>query len=115
MVETEGDYEFDLRRWPEEAGHRLCGGIEGDDVTYREDGVQPGAEGNYSGGVALDIDTACLAVSGCPNQWVSVNDDDRGAVIRMHLPIGQRHIRAQFSSSTGFYSSAYYVYVKRVG
>ncbi|MBT7061909.1 MAG: arylsulfatase [Lentisphaerae bacterium] len=115
MVETEGEYEFDLRRWPEEAGHRLCGGIEGDDVTYREDGIEPGAVGNYSGGVALDIDTACLAVSGFPTQWVSVNPDDQGAVIRMQLPAGPRHIRAQFSSAERFYTSAYYVYVKRVG
>ena len=33
MVEAEGEYEFDLRRWPEEAGHRVRGGIEGEDVS----------------------------------------------------------------------------------
>ena len=114
MVETEGEYEFDLRRWPEEAGHRVCGGIEGEDVTYRKDGIQPGAERFYCGGVALALDTAGLAVSGLSEQCVSVGPDARGAVIRMHLPAGPRHVRAQFSSSGGFYSSAYYVYVRRV-
>jgi len=114
MVEREGEYEFDLRRWPEEAGHRVRGTIEGDDVTYREDGIQPGAEGTYSGGVALDIDTAGVNVSGLPTKWVSVSPDDRGAVIRMHLPAGPRRVRAQFSSANGFFTSAYYVYVRRV-
>ena len=99
--------------WPEEAGHHLCSGIEGEDVTYREDGVQPGAEDNYSGGVALPIDTAGLAISGLPTQWVPVAPDDRGAVFRVHLPAGPRHVRAHFSSSKGFNSSAYYVYVRR--
>jgi len=115
MVEAEGEYEFDLRRWPDEAGHRVRGGIEGEDVSFREDGIEPGMEFFYSGGVALDIDTAGLFVSGFPEQWVSVDPDDRGAVIRMRLPAGPRHVRAQFASANGFYSSAYYVYIRRVG
>ncbi len=115
MVEQDGEYEFDLRRWPEEAGHRVCGSIEGEDVVYREDGIAPGAERNYSGGVALDIDTAGLHVSGLPTQWVSVSTEDRGAIIRMRLPAGPRRVRAQFSSATRFFTSAYYVYVRRVG
>lgn len=115
MVETEGEYEFDLRRWPDEAGHRVRSGIEGEDVIFREDGIEPGMAFFYSGGVALDIDTAGLFVSGFPEQWVPVEPEDQGAIIRMHLPAGPRHIRAQFSSASGFYSSAYYVYIRRVG
>jgi hypothetical protein len=117
MVETEGEYEFELRRWPEEAGHRVRSGIEGDDIRYYVEGVQPGrGESSYSGGVALDIDTAGLFISGFPEQWVPVSPEDRGATIRMKLPAGPRHLRAQFSAAaSGFYSSAYYVYVRRVG
>ncbi|TFG68112.1 MAG: N-acetylgalactosamine-4-sulfatase [Anaerolineales bacterium] len=115
MVEADGEYEFDLRRWPEEAGHRVRGSIEGEDVCFREDGIEPGMEFFYSGGVALDIDTAGLWVSGFPEQWAPVSPEDRGALIRMNLPAGPRHVRAQFASSSGFYSSAYYVYVRRVG
>ncbi len=116
MVETEGEYEFDLRRWPSEAGHGVRSGIEGSDVGYYEAGVQPGrGEISYSGGVALDIDTAGLLISGFPETWVPVSPEDRGAVIRMKLPAGPRHVRAQFSATAGFYSSAYYVYVRRVG
>ncbi|MBT3288991.1 MAG: arylsulfatase [Victivallales bacterium] len=116
MVETAGEYEFDLRRWPREAGHRVRSGIEGDDVEYRKDWIQPGAEGTYSGGVALNIDTAGLDVSGLPTKWIPVDPEDQGAIIRIHLPAGPRHVRAQFSAAgPGFYSSAYYVYVRRVG
>ena len=117
MVEADGEYEFDLRRWPEEAGHRVQSGIEGEDVAYYKEGVQPGrGEDTYSGGVALAIDTAGLFISGFPEQWTSVGPEDRGAVFRMHLPAGPRHLRAQFSSAaSGFYSSAYYVYVRRLG
>lgn len=114
MVEKEGEYEFDLRRWPDEAGHRVRGGIEGEDVAIREDGIQPGAEGTYRGGVALAIDTAGLLVAGFPEQWVSVSAADHGAVMRMRLPAGPRQVRAQFASAAGFYSSAYYVYIQRV-
>lgn len=40
----------------------------------------------------------------------------KGAIFRMKLPAGPRHLRAQFSASApGFYSSAYYVYVRRIG
>lgn len=117
MVEQDGEYEFDLRRWPEEAGHKVQSGIEGADVTYYEEGVQPGRGAvSYSGGVALDIDTAGLFISGFPERWTNVGPEDQGAVFRMKLPAGARHLRAQFSAAApGFYSSAYYVYVRRVG
>ena len=70
----------------------------------------------YSGGKALAIDTAGLWVSGFDEQWVTVTPEDRGAVVRRELPQGPRHVRAQFSAAAdGFYSSAYYVYVRRVG
>ena len=116
MVEEEGKYEFELRRWPEEAGHCIQDGIEGSDTGYYEEGVQPGrGETSYSGGVALEIDTAGLDISGLPTQWVDVGPNDNSAVIRTHLPVGPRHVRAQFSSShSGFYSAAYYVYVRRI-
>ena len=117
MVETDGEYEFDLRRWPEEAGHRVQSGIEGSDMGYYEEGVMSGrGEDSYSGGVALKIDTAGLFISGLPEQWTSVGPEDTGAVFRMQLPAGPRHLRAQFSAAApGFYSSAYYVYVRKVG
>jgi len=114
MVERDGEYEFDARRWPEEAGHFVRSGIEGADVPYDAAGIEPGREDRYAGGVALDIETAGLFISGFPEQWTDVRSGDRGAVFRMTLPAGPRRLRVQFSSAaSGFYSSAYYVYARR--
>ncbi len=114
MVEREGLYEFDMRCWPVEVGHRIRGGIEGEDVEYRKDDIEPGAAGYYSGGKVLNYDTATLSVSGLPGQCATVSPDDRGAVIRLRLPVGLRQVRAQFSSTGWEYCSAYCVYVRRV-
>ena len=113
-VEREGTYQFELRRWPKEAGHRLTSAIEGDDVEFDRDGIAPGATGFYSGGTALDFDTATLMISGGIRASVPVSSDDRGAVIRAELEPGPRHVRALLSSAQGDYRSAYYLYVRRV-
>lgn len=115
-VEQDGEYEFELRRWPDEAGHCVRSDIaEGQDVSYYKEGIEATSESTYSGSVALDITTAGLMVSGFPEQWVDVKDEDDAARIRMRLPAGPRHVRAQFASHSNFYSSAYYVYVRRMG
>ena len=114
LVEQEGEYEFELRRWPEEAGHHLCSGIEGDDVVYRKADVAPGSEEDYEGGVALKLDTASLWISGLKERNMDVDPRSRGAVFRVQLPPGPRHVRARFSSARGYASSAYYVYVRWV-
>jgi hypothetical protein len=70
----------------------------------------------YRDGKALAIDNAGLFVSGFPEQWVCVQPEDQRTTFRIHLPQGPRHVRAQFTASaTGYYSAAYYVYVRRVG
>lgn len=116
MIEAAGEYEFELRRWPEEAGHCVQSGIDGSDTGYYEEGIMPSPGKNtYSGGVALSIDTAGLLISGFPEQWADVGPKDCGVIFRMQLPAGPRHLRTQFSSAApGFYSSAYYVYVRRI-
>ncbi len=115
-VEQDGVYVFDLRRWPEEAGHRVTAGIDGDDVDWRQDGfVQPGAERLYTGGKALPFETACLSISGRPKLCTDIAADAPGAEIKAELKQGNYHVRAQFCNAHGLYCSAYYVYVKRLG
>lgn len=113
-VEREGLYEFELRRWPREAGHAITDGIEGEDVEFYHEGIAPGAEGLYSGGEALPYETACLTVTGLPQQCAPVEEDAAGAVFRVRLDSGPHHVRARFAVNDGHYSSAYYVYVRRV-
>jgi arylsulfatase A-like enzyme len=116
MVEKQGTYEFDLRRWPEEAGHRVGDAISGFDVPVYEEGIEPESLNRYRDGVALEIDTAGLMISGVPELWVPVNPDEMHTRFQASLQPGPCNVRAQFSSSaSGFYSSAYYVYVKRLG
>ena len=113
-VEQPGCYEFELRRWPRESGHRVAGGIEGADVVFRADGIAPDADGLYRGGRALHIDTAHLEISGLPPRCVEVGPGDEAAVFRVELEPGPCHLRARFSRAAGFYTSAYYVYVRRL-
>jgi arylsulfatase A-like enzyme len=113
MVERDGVYDFELRRWPKEAGHAVAAVIEGPDVAFREEGVAPGAEDHYRGGKALGFNLACLNLSGLPQRSVAVTPTDAGAVITVPLPRGPRQVRAQFSQCAGAYGSAYYVYVCR--
>jgi arylsulfatase A-like enzyme len=113
MIERDGEYEFELRRWPKEAGHPVAAGIQGADVAFRQDGIAPGSEDHYSGGKALGFNLACLDLNGLPQQSVPVAPNDTGAVITVRLERGPRQLRAQFSQCAGAYGSAYYVYVRR--
>ena len=113
FAETPGTYEFELRRWPKEAGHALTAGIEGTDVEFYRDGIAPGAEPYYEGGAALAFDTAILEISGLPAQTQEIEPGQTGAVFRLDLPRGPRRLRARFASCAGAYGSAYYVYIRR--
>lgn len=115
MVEQAGVYEFELRRWPEEAGHTISGGIRGEDVEFRRDAVAPGSEGHYEGGVALGYDTASLRISGLEPMFAQVGAEDVAATFTVALEPGARHLRATFANCAGRYGSAYYVYVRRIG
>ena len=116
MVEEDGLYEFDLRRWPEEAGHKVGEGIEGFDVPVYEEGIEPSSLSGYKDGVALPIDVAGIMISDGPEIYVDVNREDAHTKIQAELKKGPANLRAQFlSSSKNFYTSAYYVYVKKIG
>jgi hypothetical protein len=113
-VERPGSYEFELKRWPSEAGHAIRFGIEGDDVEWYREGVQPGSEGLYTGGEALPFTLACLRISGLKQESAEVAESENAARFRVNLSAGRRHLRAYFQDPHGLMSSAYYVYVRRV-
>jgi len=114
-VSEAGEYEFELRRWPVEAQHRIAGGIEGEDVEYYAAGVAPGAESHYRGGAALPIDGAMIMLDDGVRAHALVREADRSAMLRAKLPAGPNHLRATFTSSNGLSMSAYYVVVRRMG
>lgn len=118
LVECEGDYEFGLQRWPKESHHALREGIRGTDIVFRKDDVSPRSMSNYVGGKALDIRTASLRISKVGEWSKDVHSDEDVQVTfdKIHLEAGlQTQVRAFFQSNAqGYYSSPYYVYVKKV-
>lgn len=108
-----GDYEMELRRWPREAGHAIVDGIEGDDVIWDRDGVQPSAQHYYTGGRSIAYDQATVIVDEAYRHEQHVIADDDAALLRVSLEAGPHRVRALFSSAAGEYCSAYYVYVRK--
>jgi hypothetical protein len=125
LVEQDGTYEFDLRRWPDEAGHNIREGIQGTDIEYRtEDVSQKNKLANYTGGKAVNARSACLWITGMKRWCKQISDSDKGATFTVDLKGGTRaQVRAFFNSDCGgrpfdngvrYYSSPYYIYVKFV-
>jgi len=111
MVERAGVYEFELRRWPAEAGHAIRAGIYGDDIAFRRDAIAQADWGMYTGGLPLAIAAAHLEVAGYAPQSVAVGEE-AAAVLRIGLEAGSTHVRAHFSGAAGLMQSPYYVYVR---
>jgi hypothetical protein len=97
MVERAGLYDFELRRWPAEAGHAIRAGIDGDDIAFRRDAIAEADWRMYTGGRPLAIHTAHLEVTGYPSQDVAVGDEV-AATFRISLETGSTHVRAHFSA-----------------
>lgn len=116
-VKAGGTYRFELRRWPREAGHALAAGIDGDDVEWRRDWVQPGAEALYTGGKALSIQQAAIQV-GETEMRQGVDGSRDSVVFELPLPQGPTQLSTWFfdedTYSDGGLRGAYYVYVKMV-
>ncbi len=110
----EGTYEFRMRRWPAEAGHAVTAGIDGEDVEFRKDGIQPDCEDWYCGGQALAFDTATLMIDELPRHEQPVENAQTEVCFRVPLTAGRHHVQARFSNAAGLYMAAYYVHVKRL-
>ena len=104
-IEQDGEYEFELRRWPAEANLAIK-------ADCPAGGPVPGGS-PYAAGVALNIVTAGLNIANI-NVSKAVNDGDLGATFRATLSAGPAELRAWFTDSGGKTRSAYYVYAKRL-
>jgi arylsulfatase A-like enzyme len=113
-VERGGWYEFELRRWPAEAGHAIAAGINPEeDVDYDREGIEPEESACYSGGRALAIDLAQLHITGMPVQCETVAADQASVTFKLELAKGAYQLRANFfNRKLTMRTSAYYVYVR---
>jgi len=102
-VAREGEYAFELRRWPTEAGLALSAGLPETKVT---DGV-------LMAGKALPIAQARLQI-GAFDQQATVKPDDKAVRFTVQLKPGKTTMQTWFSDAAGKeICGAYYVYVQR--
>jgi arylsulfatase len=102
-VTMEGDYSFELRRWPREADAAIDAGVP--PIKF--------VDGEYPAGKALPIAKARLVV-GEQAFTSDVKADDKSVQFTVPLKPGKLHAQTWFyDSSGGELCGAYYVYVTR--
>jgi hypothetical protein len=101
-IPADGEYSFELRRWPREENRAITEGIPGENIDL------------YNGGRALDLKTAQIRIAD-QSATQAIKPDTIGVNFTFNLKAGQTRLHTQFSDETGELSlGAYYVYVKRV-
>lgn len=113
-VRTPGRYAVELRRWPKESGIAITGKPDPtNDVEWDKKGVQPGRENAYTGGRAIDIQSAVVAV-GPRSATVEVKPDDQVVTVELDLPAGLTEFHANFITQDGERVGAYYATVRTI-
>ncbi len=103
-IETAGEYEFELRRWPIEADLALSASLPEERVT---DGV-------YVSGTPLPIRSARLRIADQVRS-LKVSATDKAASFRLPLSQGPTTLQTWFDDEQGQeICGAYYVYVRRL-
>jgi arylsulfatase len=102
-VAAAGDYEFELRRWPREAGAVITDGLP----------AQKHADGEFPAGVALPIAKVRLKIGGFDQSRV-VAAADKAVTFTAKLKSGQTQLQTWFYDAEGKeLCGAYYVYARR--
>ena len=111
-VRRAGRYRIDMRRWPEDAGHAVAEGIDGDDVEWRPDCIQEQSYSQYTGGVALNIGWAQLTIGGKTYQQ-EVDPESTGAVFEVDLGAGHDKLFSAFyDTAEKRVIAPYYIYIQ---
>ena len=124
-----GRYQFALRRWPEDAGHALAAGIDGDDVPWRAEWIAPEWHHWYRGGAALPLRSAELELQAETHPKTDrplpllrgsrrrqpLTPGATEALFQLHLPVGDYRLHARFLGEGGLRVGAYYVRVEYLG
>ena len=97
-VPSEGDYTFELRRWPREENRPIVADI-------------PGILTLYSGGNALPVTSARIRVDD-QHQEAAIAPTDHGVAFTFHLTPGEKHLETELTNGD-LSLGAYYVYVQK--
>jgi len=101
-IATDGDYVFELRRWPKEEDKAVTAGIPGEITDW------------YHGGRALDLKTARIKI-GEQEETQTIDPEAKGVTFTFNLKAGVTRLQTFLTDATGIPIGAYYVYAKRVG
>ena len=100
-IAADGDYEFELRRWPKEEDRAMTDGIPGKITDW------------YHGGRAIDLKMARIKIGEQENTQ-SVNPEAKGVTFTFSLKAGVTHLQTFLTDAEGMPIGAYYVYAKRL-
>ncbi|MHC4871834.1 MAG: arylsulfatase [Planctomycetota bacterium] len=115
LFEESGEYEFELRRWPEEAGHKVTSAIkEEDDIDFYKEGIGQFDWIYYSGSEALDIKTAAIKIGNDAQLSKPVSKDDVSVTFKVKAEKGLSKVQTWFTNNNTLVLGAYYVYVRKV-
>jgi len=101
-VAEEGQYRFELRRWPREEDRAMTDGIPGEIIDW------------YHGGKALPLKHARIRV-GEGEASKPIEGDAKAAAFTLSLKKGVTRMQTWLTDTEGREIGAYYVYARRVG
>ena len=97
----DGEYHFELRRWPKEEDRRLTEDIPGDKIDL------------YNGGKALELQSATIKI-GEYQQTQTISTSDKSVSFTFQLSAGETRLQTYLTDSGGLIIGAYYVYASRI-
>ncbi|MBC8234205.1 arylsulfatase [bacterium] len=100
-IAQDGEYEFELRRWPKEEDKAVTDGIPGEITDW------------YHGGRAIDLKTAQIKI-GEHEQTQTIAHEAKGVKFTFILKSGVTKLQTSLTDVNGVSIGAYYVYAKRL-
>ena len=99
-IAEDGEYIFELRRWPKEEDRRITEGLEGEIIDL------------YNGGKALSLKKARIRI-GDQEQVKAISADAKGIKFTFALKAGETRLQTFLTDEDGFTLGAYYVYASQ--
>lgn len=115
-IEEDGDYRFELRRWPRSIDLPINAGIDPDenDINWTKTCIQKKNWPYYSGGVAMSFGIATLEIQ---DQFMQtfIGDEDHMASFSVSLRKGMTTLESRFiGRNNDLVISPYFIYISRV-
>ena len=101
-IAEDGQYEFELQRWPKEEDIAMAAGIPGE------------IKGWYHGGRAIDLKTARIKISD-QEQTQEIDPETKSAKFKFNLKAGVTRLQTYLTDTDHITIGAYYVYARQVG